>query len=307
VFDPTTGTFSPGPSLGGFRFGLTGTALPDGTVLLAGGDVGGTADLYDPERDAMAATGLPLASGPRFLHSATLLPDGRVLLVGGVALELLPSPAAPPLATTEVFDPKTRTFAAGPALLATRVSHAACALRDGRVLVTGGEDRSDSEIVDARAGTSVAGPALSGRRDDHSATRLLDGRVLVVGGQGPGGSSLDTAEILDDPAAGPAASFRPLAARTGDRRADHQALRHPSGAVLIVGGEDDPGDGSGDVILDSVDLFDPATETFVPLPSLGTRRDDHRIVRLRDGRVLVTGGEDASSRAIRDAEVYAPR
>jgi len=33
-------------------------------------------------------------------------------------------------------------------------------------------------------------------------------------------------------------------------------------------------------------------------------RDDHRVVRLRDGRLLVTGGEDAWSLSIRDAEAY---
>jgi hypothetical protein len=309
ILDPETCEFSPGPSLGGFRFGLTGTALPDGRVLLAGGDLGGTADLYDPLLGGMVAKNIPLASGLRFLHTASLLPCGRVLLAGGVGFEFVPSPSAPRLATTEIFDPKTRTFAAGPVLSATRFSHAACVLADGRVLIAGGEGRSDSEIVDLMNGafTRTAGPALTGIRDDHTATTLHDGRVLVLGGQGGSGASLATAEILDDPSASPASVFRALSATMGADRADHQVLRLPSGQVLVFGGEDDPGTGAPDAILATVDLFDPATESFTAMPDLIVPRDDHRIVRLLDGRVLVTGGEDAASLSIRDVEAYDPR
>ena len=34
----------------------------------------------------------------------------------------------------------------------------------------------------------------------------------------------------------------------GSRRADHEALRLPGGGVLLLGGEDDPADGSPDTI-----------------------------------------------------------
>ena len=124
----------------------------------------------------------------------------------------------------------------------------------------------------------------------------------MTGGQDGSGKSLDSAEILDDVAD---ASFRALVATMASRRADHQVVPLPSGQVLVIGGEDDPGDGSGDVILQAVDVFEPGAETFTALPPLATPRDDHRAVRLRDGRVLVTGGENTTSTAsIADAETY---
>ncbi len=308
IFDAASNTFSAGPALSNGRFGPTATLLPTGRVLIAGGDLNGTADLFVPwAGNALAAQGIDLAAGMRSLHTATLLPDGRVLLAGGTRVKFTPSPQAEHLATTEVYDPKTRTCTAGPTLAHVRTSHAAAGMPDGRVLVIGGVGRSDTEWVDVRgAAFSVApGPALSTVRDDHHATVLEDGRVLVTGGQDASGTSLDTAEILDD---APDASFRLLAAKMASRRADHQAVLLPSGQVLILGGEDDPGDGSGDVILSTVDVFEPGAETFTALPPLGVGRDDHRAIRLLDGRVLVTGGENTTSTASIDAcEAYDAR
>ena len=301
-FEPTTRRFTPGPDLGAPRFGPTATVLPTGRVLVAGGDLGATADLYDPATGGFAATGIPLTGGVRVLATATLLADGRVLLAGGTTIVFTPLPAAQTLATTTIFDPKTRSFAAGPDLLAPRASHAAVRLADGRVLLAGGVGRSDSEVIDAAATGSVPGPPMTGVRDDHAATLLADGRVLVTGGQDASGRSLASAEILD-PGAG---AFRALPAAMGSRRADHAALRLPSGDVLLLGGEDDPA-GGADTILDTVESFDPATETFLAMPPLAVPRDDHRIARLADGTILVTGGEDAASESIAAVELYRPR
>jgi hypothetical protein len=88
-----------------------------------------------------------------------------------------------------------------------------------------------------------------------------------------------------------------------DARSDHQALRLPDGSVLIFGGECDPGTNQ-DAILDSVDRFDPADESFHAWPALLVPRDDSRIAMLLDGRILVTGGEDVKTHSIPDAELY---
>ncbi len=306
VFDPETGGFSPGPGLGVSRFGVTATALPDGRVLFAGGDLAGTALLFDPESGEMEGEPLVMAGGMRALHTATLLPCGRVLLAGGAKIVMAFPPTSEKLNTSELFDPKTGTFQAGPELTTTRLSHAACLLADGRVLVTGGEGRSSSEIIDVRDATfgSTAGPALTAVRDDHTSTLLPDGRVLLAGGQGSNGVSVDDAEILFDVKALPTSAFRLLDSRMSTSRADHISILLPDGTVLILGGELDPASGP-DIILTSVDLLDPATATFRPLPDLEVGHDDHRAVLLTDGRVLVTGGEDEDAKAIPETEAYA--
>ncbi len=306
VFDAGTGKFSPGPSLLVSRFGVTATTLPDGRVLFAGGNLAGTGLLYDPGENALVGESMKLAGGMRALHTATLLPCGRVLLAGGAAVVPGLPPTSKDLATTDLFDPKTRSFTAGPKLRRSRFSHAASLLPDGRVLITGGERRKDSEILDLGAPDieSVKGPNLTAPRDDHTATVLADGRVLITGGQHRG-KSVATAELLDDPGASADTEFHLLKALMSVPRSDHTATLLENGRVLILGGETDPGNGN-DAILKEVDIFDPSDLSFRALPDLKAGRDDHRVVLLNDGRILVTGGEDEAGNAIPDVEAVLP-
>jgi hypothetical protein len=83
------GTFaSLGYTIGPHEFSAA-TLIPDGTVLIAGGQLpGGNGDpgveLYTPTTGTFALTGS--MSAGRHSHTATLLPDGTVLVVGGFSL-----------------------------------------------------------------------------------------------------------------------------------------------------------------------------------------------------------------------------
>ena len=48
IYNPLTATFTAGPSLTTPRSGHTATVLADGKILVAGGDAGGSAELYNP-------------------------------------------------------------------------------------------------------------------------------------------------------------------------------------------------------------------------------------------------------------------
>lgn len=97
-FDPGRGTWSRAPNLTQARSGATATGLPDGALLVTGGDaVSGasqrslaSAELLDPA----GTTWRPAASMrcPRSEQAAVLGPDGAVVVVGGDAL----LPGAPP-------------------------------------------------------------------------------------------------------------------------------------------------------------------------------------------------------------------
>ena len=81
-----SGTWSDTGDLDSVRFDHTVTLLPNGKVLVAGGEFQApvVTDLYDPETGTWAATG-GLAN-PRTGHTATLLSNGKVLVAGGEGL-----------------------------------------------------------------------------------------------------------------------------------------------------------------------------------------------------------------------------
>jgi hypothetical protein len=95
VYDPGTGTFTPGPEV--VNWGFASTLLTDGTQLIAGGEPVNCypdffcedlsipdAYLRDPVTGTFGFTGF--MAFPRDYAQATFLPDGTVLMSGGVDL-----------------------------------------------------------------------------------------------------------------------------------------------------------------------------------------------------------------------------
>jgi hypothetical protein len=87
VYDPPTGTSTATAKMTTLRRSSTGTLLPEGKVLIAGGDSPGVtgharAELYDPVTGTFSTTG-DMVTRSRQGHTASLLPDGTVLLSGG--------------------------------------------------------------------------------------------------------------------------------------------------------------------------------------------------------------------------------
>jgi N-acetylneuraminic acid mutarotase len=100
VYDPASELWTQTGNLSFARYHHTATLLPNGLVLVAGGEGDGaikltSAELYDPASGTWSDTG-SLNIG-RYYHAATLLANGMVLVEGGSA--------SPPETTAELYDP----------------------------------------------------------------------------------------------------------------------------------------------------------------------------------------------------------
>jgi hypothetical protein len=128
VVDPWTGEIEAVPMLERRDWGMTATALQDGRVLVAGGHApdgdGGvedtaSAEVFDPTTDTFDAVGdMTSARGAAtvlkvFVPVTVPLADGRVLLVGGTT-EQVAGRTFP--RAGDIFDPRTGSFSATPAL-----------------------------------------------------------------------------------------------------------------------------------------------------------------------------------------------
>jgi IPT/TIG domain/RTX calcium-binding nonapeptide repeat (4 copies)/Beta-propeller repeat/Galactose oxidase, central domain/Kelch motif len=295
-FNYGEGHFKASGALPAGRNGHTATLLggpgcgPNcGKVLVAGGrsdtDVESSAALYDPKTGSWAPTG-SLAT-PRTSHDAILLTGpgcgancGKVLVAGGG------------VASVELYDPVTGTFAPTGPLAHARRLNTLTALPNGKVLAAGGGSglaTATAEVYDPAVGTwSATATNLTVPRRDHVASSLGDGKVLLVGGQAPASSSpLASAELYDPATNSFTATDPPGIGRFGGAT----ATRLASGAVLVAGGTVFGATGLQST-ASSAEVYNPsATPRWSTAFPLVSGRDGHTATLLRNGKVLVAGGE----------------
>ena len=196
LYDTESNTFSgfEGSTLPTLRNGVTATAMSNGKVLLAGGThigqamfdpdrVWNTAYLYDPATNSFSNQA-PSMNSPRTAASAIELNNGKVLIVGGSPFY----PQSTPLASTELYDEASNSFAPESALMNNaRFGAAAVALTTGKVLIVCGEFTASvsTELYDPATNSFVTPsdtPVLNEARQFCTATALGNGKVLVAGG-----------------------------------------------------------------------------------------------------------------------------
>ncbi len=150
LYDPATNRWVAITPPRAIRGGHRAILLPTGQVLAFASNA---AERYDPATDRWTPSApLPTVlsrdsyspSGyselPREGYSSTLLPSGQVLVAGGETCPLACSQhnVPVPLASTQLYDPATDRWAAGPPLGVARAGHTATLLPDGQLLVVGG-------------------------------------------------------------------------------------------------------------------------------------------------------------------------
>jgi hypothetical protein len=286
------------PSLDRGRWGHTANLLPDGRVMVVGGETSGIIParvmtmldvvFFDPEANRWVEG--PQLSDPRHHHASAQLSDGRVIVMGGQ------NQFGEFVAGAEIYDPAGNSWSSLP-IPPGQGYGTVSELGDGTILLVGGSAQPPGTTATSTAvarvrlelAESIEVPALATARWHHTATNLFDNRVLVVGGW---------TSVYDD---GPASElFEPTAGTwTGIDMmvlpVNHTATRTEDGRVLVVGGSHwvGAGDDWSQEITASAQIFDPATNSWRHTTPLAAARTGHCAALMRTGELLITGGSTA--------------
>jgi hypothetical protein len=251
--------------------------------------------------DDAAATSEAVATTIDVVANDTDADAGDVLAVASV------TPAAHGL--VQITGPRRVTYT--PALGYSGPDAFTYTVYDGR----GGSDTAVVTVTvapTAPAGWRVTGglqPTAGGPtgRTGHTATRLGNGVILLAGGSGTSVETPRNAQLYD-----PAIGAWTLTGTLGQARSGHTATRLADGKVLVVGGYRLLGAAVPVGVLDSCELYDPATGTWSATGSLRATaggagaRAGHTATLLESGSVLVVGGIGLSPDTPRSAQLFDP-
>jgi len=283
LYDPATNSFRRGPAMRAARAYHTATVLTAGPragdVLIAGGQTSRDhegyfiltpTELYDPvtrrfvsgpnlHTGRLGNTATPIVAGPN---------RGKILIAGGVDSK------DNPLASTELYDLWSNQIESGPSMNVARSNHTATTIvagrSSGRILIAGGDSKggfqplATTELFDPVTNRFMPGPSMKTARESHTATVLSSGpnagKILIAGGvnlqYGDQNGVLASTELYDPERN----AFAPGPSMNWARR-DHTATVIESGPnagkILLSGGTADP-------LIVPNDLYDPATNSFLP-------------------------------------------
>lgn len=297
----------------------TATLLADGRVLIAGGlgverlngqapavEAITSAFIFDPLQN----TFLPAGAMPtgRMWHAATLLGNNQVLVAGGMDTQLAT------VRTAAVFNPadgiwtsvtpgsSDHTFGSLVTTQGQTIFAGGCqTTNNGGQLGFSGIATPTVERFDPASSTFSAGAANAGDRLFMGSNAMSTGRAFFAGGQGVNGQQLtnvDTTETFD-PVTN---TFTPGPTLSRPVNSVVVAELGSSGDQLIVGGIE--GQGTSATPSAVCEIYQASTNTIAGQVSMATARVDHAVVTLRDGRVMVIGGEGLAGAILDTCEFH---
>jgi hypothetical protein len=280
----TASSFTTSAPLGEPRVFHTSVLLPNGLILVIGGQTGpstvtDSAEFYDPQ--AMKTIRGPRMATARMKHAAILLPNNKVLVVGGQS----DVGGTKALASMELYDASTMSFTTAPSLAEPRSGPSLALFKDGavtKVLISGGlanglsSRTAELYTVDSNTVAPLPAPMIEDRFDANAVT-LASGSVLIQGGysmlaSGPRPASSE----LYDPKTG---GFTPTPSVV--TRAESTLIAIGSD-TYVLGGTD------GVRTLDSAEKFDGKAWRVAPA-NLATSRRGHTVSAV-GSKIFVAGG-----------------
>jgi hypothetical protein len=276
-------------------------SLPDGRVLVAGGDGPGgvtSAEIYDPASGVFTATGPMSTTRGGRLNQMAPLPGGKFLVAGGTN-----GRCDTAWSSAEIFDPSTGTWSLTGSMSVARSDPSVIALAGGQVLVVGGYDQlsgdcstvmaealTSAEIYDPASGSFTPTAAPMTPRANAWATSLPNGDALIVAGEEHGNQAFNPTVEKYSPGGG--GSFASVGMMPGQAGYGY-AFTLPSGKVLLTGSFS-----SG-----TTSLFDPSASAFTPAMPDPISAGAGCAVQLRNGNVFLATGF-SNGAATPETEVY---
>jgi len=192
VYDPNTETWSITGFLNTPRSSHTLTTLPNGNVLLSGGQgrifpfTLNTAELYNPATGQWSFTGSLL--NRRWQATFTLLLSGQVLVLGGQFSYDSANPGHTEVFNSaELYDPATGKWNTAASMNTARYGHTATLLKNGKVLVVGGSTGTelyDPEMLNpAPTAPRIIMASTSGKKLFITGENFDDGAVILLNGE----------------------------------------------------------------------------------------------------------------------------
>jgi hypothetical protein len=258
----------------------------------------------------------------RWNHAAALMPNGRVLVAGGHTASggpfanlspgcgpEWPGPGGLPTVEAEFFDETNFSWSLAGLLNSARTDFNLVTLPNGFILAAAGALDGTAELYNPAADTWTYTGGMQTARFGAATALLDDGRVLVAGGDTNQSDFLGFPEChadaeVFDPASNSWSNAGGMTKNHFHGTATAYRLANGSRRVLIAGGLD--GNDSNLPVMDTVESWNPDTNTFIPAARMITARAFHSATILRDGKVLVTGGFDSVGDAEVRAEIYDP-
>lgn len=303
--------------------------LQDGRILVCGGVQGpyGTGpyhteildsvEIFDPTTETWS-NAAPL-SIPRAGSTANVLPDGRVLVAGGTKgdgqnrLFSVDDLLTTSLRTTEIYDPATNSWSAGPNMSEPKAGAVSIPLDNGEIMIAGGvtfqtifgipiPDFSEKVAFYDPAGNSFRTKSMREKRALFGMTKLTDGRVLIAGGGG--GDIFNIGPIKKTEIYDPVADNFTNLALLNTAVAFSGCVALPDGRAMIVGGAS--GDLDDPIPVNDVWLFDPNGDTITAISKMNATHGGQATLATINGNIAVISGESNSGTAEAVSESLTP-
>ncbi len=266
----------------------------------------------------------------------TVLGDGRVLMMGaGLEVDSREQPTlqaaqlraylgdtrmalgtSPPLLWNPTQGAWQRLLNAPECSSGERSLHTMTEIAGGKLLVTGGicrDPTGSAALTPVKKLASVSvlntsthqwetGFPLHEPRIYHNALRLQDGTAILIGGlsvkesdTGTSMRALNSVELLNEKQS---QTIAPLA----QARAKPSSALAADGRLYVSGGFDDRGRA-----LNSLEIFDPKSRTWLQAPAMREARFAHSSSMLADGRLVVAGGWGNENSPLTSVEIFDPQ